>query len=368
MTGIIALRCSLSLAAALVTPQTVIYKNAISTRGRRRFSMSFLENTNSPPLPPVPAAAASALTKSHYEGHSADSYDSAFFYEVGPYTERLRDLCQARLQLLDDHPHHQAAVDNVADADAVKTGRVLLDIGGGTGTFTRMLIQDNNATCCCRAIVIDPFLEKQQNNAQQQQQQSSSDDEPVRFVAAPAEAFMSDPMPGEEGWRRGYHQILLKEVAHHFADQDRTAIFRGLWDGLVARKTTTTTNGSSPPPPPPSLLLITRPQIDIDYPLWDEARAVWAQNQPSLDQFVSELHAAGFTDISHTLEAHPCVVPLERWQSMVKARFWSTFGSFSDAELERACDAMAANEKHRITADGNLHFDDRLLFITANKD
>lgn len=269
-----------------------------------------------------------STTQSHYESHSADSYDSAFFYEVGAYTEHLRDVCKARLRL-----------DPSANA---LPPRVLLDIGGGTGTFTRMLIHDTP----CRAVVIDPFLEKHTN---------VSSDDPLNFIMAPAEAFMTDPTPGDDGWRINYHQVLLKEVAHHFADQDRIPIFRGMYEGLV------TSTG------PPSLLMITRPQVEIDYPLWDDARAVWAKNQPSLDQFAFELQAAGFSNVQHTIEAYPCSIPLERWQSMVKARFWSTFANFSDAELDKACGVIAENEKHRITSDGSLHFEDRLLFITADK-
>jgi hypothetical protein len=289
-----------------------------------------------------------ASTKAHYESHSADSYDSAFFYEVGPYTEHLRNLCRSRLQL------DKTADETFAAATShhqQRRPRVLLDIGGGTGTFTRMLIQDTP----CQAIVIDPFLEKQNKV------DSKPSDDPVTFVAAPAEAFMNDPTtPEENSWRRGYDQILIKEVAHHFAEQDRTPIFRGMWDGLVP-------SSSSAPAGPPSLLMITRPQIDIDYPLWEEARAVWAKNQPSLDQFVSELKAAGFSNIQHSVEAYPCAISLERWQSMVKARFWSTFANFSDDELNEACAVIAENERHRITADGTLHFEDRLLFISASR-
>jgi cyclopropane fatty-acyl-phospholipid synthase-like methyltransferase len=276
-------------------------------------------------------AHSTTTTKSHYESHSADSYESAYFYEVGTYTKHLRDLCQTRLQI---------------DQAGINRPRILLDIGGGTGTFTRMLIQD---TPGCRAVVVDPFLEKKTK------EEESVTDDPVSFVSAPAEAFMTEPSQDDLWWRRDFHQIMLKEVAHHFADQDRVPIFRGMWEGLV------------PATGPPSLMMITRPQRDIDYPLWDAAREVWAKNQPSLDQFVSELTAAGFSDIQHSIEPYPCVISLERWQSMVKARFWSTFANFSDVELEEACRVIAENEKHRISDDGSLHFEDRLLFITANK-
>ena len=262
-------------------------------------------------------------TKAHYEGHSADSYEGAFFYEAGAYTEHLCALVKDCLQL----------------TQAAKPKR-MLDIGGGTGNFTRMLVKDTKVT----AVVVDPFLEK-----------GKGDIDGVSFVAEPAESFMKDPSTDQEkGWRNNYDYVLLKEVAHHFADQDRLPIFRGMCQGL------------RPSDGPPSLLLITRPQIDIDYPLWDAARKVWQENQPSLDKFVAELRDAGFTEIQHTISPYPCAIALDRWQSMIKARFWSTFSNFSDDQLAEACKRIAEDEKHRIK-DGVIEFEDRLLFITAKK-
>jgi hypothetical protein len=288
---------------------------------------------------------AHSKTQSHYENHSADSYDSAYFYEVGAYTENLRDLCRSRLQT---GVAWCSSVTEVPNPSSQRLhDRILLDIGGGTGTFTRMLIQDTD----CQAVVIDPFLEHQDNEGGR--------NDPVVFVRAPAEAFIEDPdhpIEPNNDWRNNFHQLLLKEVAHHFSDRDRIPIFRGMYNGLVP------TSGNMP-----SLLLITRPQHDIDYPLWDEAKAVWAMNQPSVEQFISELQAAGFVDVSYTVETYPCSILLERWQAMVQARFWSTFANFTDEQLMEACRTIAKSEQHRITADGNLHFEDRLIFITASK-
>jgi hypothetical protein len=270
-------------------------------------------------------------TQTHYESHTADSYESAFFYEPGDYMDYLCRLVQERLHLL--------------NTTAVAQRRVLLDVGGGTGNFTRMIIDDSPNTS---AIVVDPYLEKSADV-------SSDSKDHVTFIPASAEVFKEDP-GSEATWRKHYHQVLMKEVVHHFSDADRVPIFRGLWRGLVP----TTETG------PPSLLIITRPQRDIDYPLWEEARKVWAQHQPSLEQFVDELQQAGFTNVQNSLEAYPCEIRLERWHQMVKARFWSTFANFSDQELEAACKTIDEAEKERI-CDGILHFEDRLLFITAKK-
>ena len=288
--------------------------------------------------------------QAHYEAHSAESYEQAFFYEPGAYTEHLCALVRERLQL---NSSAFKISEEPLNLERPRRRRVLLDIGGGTGNFTRMIIKDTNVS----AIVVDPFLE---------QSQCGDDVENVQFVAEPAEAFMMkqdasnnyhDNGDQKNWWKSNYHYVLLKEVAHHFADQDRTHIFRGMWQGL--RPLEKNEGGSS-------LLLITRPQYDIDYPLWDEARQVWAQNQPSLETFVGELREAGFQEIHHTIEAYPCSVTLERWQSMVKRRFWSTFSHFSDEQLKEACEKIAHNEQHRIN-DGVIKFEDRLLFISAKK-
>jgi hypothetical protein len=115
----------------------------------------------------------------------------------------------------------------------------------------------------------------------------------------------------------------------------------------------------------PSILIITRPQVKIDYPLWQEARDVWKNHQPSVEQLMDELILAGFTRVHYTVEAYPCQIPLHRWLSMIRNRFWSTFSNFSDTELEQACERIKHEEKHRVDDEGVIRFDDRLIFLTA---
>jgi SAM-dependent methyltransferase len=278
-----------------------------------------------------------STTKSHYEGHSAETYESAYFYAPGAYTEHLASLVKRSLQL-------------DASPDACTKDRCLLDIGGGTGNFTRMIVEDAPNVC---AIVVDPFLE-QLSISGVDESESAASDERIRFVKAPGEEFKLKPTDETVWWRQNYQQVLLKEVVHHFNDTDRVPIFKGIFNGLER-------SGA------PSLLIVTRPKLEIDYPLWDEARKVWAENQPSLEQFVEELELAGFSNVQHSIESYRCTILLERWQSMVKARFWSTFSTFTDKELDEACHSIAESEKERVDKDGLLHFEDRLLFITARK-
>jgi cyclopropane fatty-acyl-phospholipid synthase-like methyltransferase len=265
-------------------------------------------------------------TKSHYESHSASSYEAAFFYEPGAYMNYLCRLVRDRLGLSTD----------------ISEKRRLLDIGGGTGNFTRLLVEG----IAVEAVVVDPFLKA-----------SSVDDtdEQVRFVKAGAECFAT---PAEnEWWRSDYHQVLMKEVIHHLDEKDRINIFSGMRQELQEMK-----DGELP-----SLLIITRPQHDHDYPLWLEARQVWAENQPPLSQIEGELKEAGFRSIQHSVEAYPCSTPLPRWFAMIQSRFWSTFSNFSDEELKEACERIKRDEKDRIDDKGDIHFEDRLLFITASK-
>lgn len=262
-------------------------------------------------------------TKTHYEGHSSSSYESAFFYEPGVYQEYLRDKVRARLRLTSESNH------------------TLIDIGGGTGNFTRTITEGTRVT----AIVVDPFLDSSD--------EATNKTDSIQFVKAAAEDY-KDP-PSANSWRTGYSQVLLKEVIHHIAAADRVPVLRGIREGL-------STSGVEVAP---AILIITRPQREIDYPLWLEAREVWAQNQPSLEELVHDLKKAGFHNIEHTVEAYECRIPLARWKDMVKARFWSTFSSFSDHELAKACDAIEQNETER-TINGNISFEDRLLFIVAS--
>jgi hypothetical protein len=231
--------------------------------------------------------------------------------------------------------------------DASQPARTLLDIGGGTGNFTSRLVEGAPHV---QAIVVDPFL-------QFYSPQEETTDQQVRFVKASSERFVS-VRTREEWWRSNYHQVLMKEVVHHLEEEDRVRIFRGMRDELQPMDKNNATTL-------PSLLIITRPQYAHDYPLWEEARQVWAENQPSLETIQKELKEAGFRDIAHSIEAYPCSTPLHRWLNMITSRFWSTFSNFSDEELQEACQRITRDETNRIDETGDIHFEDRLLFITA---
>jgi len=275
-------------------------------------------------------------TQSHYEAHSATTYESAYFYSPGAYTDYLTKLVVSRLGL------------------EATTKRRVLDIGGGTGNFTKMMVENSPSV---EAIVVDPFLEGEDN--------ATSAVGSVKFVQAPAE-MLGEPRTDGMWWRQDYHQVLMKEVIHHLNAKDRVAVFRGIHQD-ISSSSSSSSSASSSMSDDPNILIITRPHLEIDYPLWKEAKQVWAENQPSLTELQSELEGAGFSRVTSSIEAYPCEIDFERWMSMVKGRFWSTFSNFTDEELEEACERMRIDEAERINEDGVIHFEDRLVFISAYK-
>jgi len=213
--------------------------------------------------------------EAHYEAHTTESYESAYFYEPGPYQDWLVDRVNDKLPCTR-----------------------LLDVGGGTGNFTDRL-------GCQHAVVLDPYLQGKPS-------------ERLKFVSEPAEAFMEDD---KAPWKQSdFDGALLKEVVHHFQAKDRSDIFRGIYRSLTARG---------------RILIVTRPQNEIDYPFWEAARQVWERNQPSTESFIEDLKEAGFVDITSSISSYPCSVASRKWRQMVQERFWSTFAAFSDEELER---------------------------------
>ena len=293
-----------------------------------------------------------SILSNHYQVHSkAESYDSAYFYEPGAYMEQLVNVVRDRLQLTRSKQ------------------RCILDIGGGTGTFAQALMERDDSGS--RIVVVEPFLDSSVADAAEVASSASRKTLPaVSCIRAPAEDFLVLPTP--DNWRAkfidrhygGYDQIMIKEVVHHFREEDRVGIFRGMREGLRKNRKASDTIK-------PSLLIITRPQIDIDYPMWDQAFQVWKENQPAIEEIEADLQQAGYTKIERFVEPIECVISLSRWQTMVKSRCWSTFSNFTNEELEDACAIIAENARknsNNINGEGGivLRFEDRLIFLEAS--
>lgn len=292
----------------------------------------------------------SGTTSGHYESHTADSYESAYFYSAGDYTNYLRDTVKKALHL----PASASASTSASTSTNNSTyNRRLIDIGGGTGNFTRMILE---GVPNVEGVVIDPFLEASSTDTG-----SNGGADNIRFVKASAEDFAAteSTSTGDEWWKSGYHHILLKEVVHHLPYECRSDIFRGLRSGLADLD-----DGHNEGP---SLLIVTRPQTDIDYPLWPAAREVWAANQPSASDIEADLRVAGFEHVESKIQTYPASIELDRWLDMVNSRFWSTFSKFNDEELKEACNLIRdeATKSSKVDDGGIVHFEDRLVFITA---
>lgn len=334
-----------------------------------------------------------SVLSTHYGAHSkAESYDNAYFYEPGAYMERLVTLVGDRLQL--KHPKQPQEQEH-----SPKQSRCILDIGGGTGTFAHALMLNDNTDS--RVVVVEPFLDQGGSISNPGSAASAASDDAdgnfkietesgilpaVSFVKASAEDFLMPPIEG--CWRTqlldnhhgGYDQVLFKEVVHHFSEQDRVGIFRGVMEGLRKRlenQASNKTNNNKIP----SVLIVTRPQTDIDYPLWDAAREVWKENQPSIEALEVDLKQAGYTHLERSVESVACTISLSRWQAMIQSRCWSTFSNFTDDELKAACAVIAEDaarkDDNATYDDANdiengeetepiLRFEDRLIFLSAS--
>jgi len=305
----------------------------------------------------------------HYESHTSTSYESAFFYSEGEYTQWLcnlvRDTFNISQEVSDNKQLSSCCNGHKADDQSmIIKNRVLLDVGGGTGNFTSMVIQGVDSM---NAVVVDPFLPATTLSSPSGSDVDKDDEQQkkLQFIKASAEEFIPHTNNHTDNsdqevipwWKTDYNHILLKEVVHHFDSKDRVGIFTGLLNGMLSSDEEGKDNSS--------LLIVTRPQIDIDYPMWPAAKKVWAANQPSADDIEADLHSAGFKDIRQEIKSYPCEIKLETWLGMVRNRFWSTFSHFTNEELEVGCDIIT--KEANSDEEGNVKFEERLLFITAMK-
>ena len=263
---------------------------------------------------------------SHYGGVRS-VYEAAPFYAPGPYEAWLTSACVQRMELGSSHS--------------------LADLGGGSGGFATKLKQAASARWLS---VVEPSAEMLSGAEASSDVNSAICADALGWASSSTEEADGSVTSGSMPVR--YDRILLKEVVHHFADSDRPLVFRRLLENRL------TADGR--------VLIVTRPQRDVDYPLWEAAREVWAAHQPSEALLVDELNAAGFRDVATHVHTYPHEVATDEWCRLVKGRFWSTFSNFTDAELDEGCARIRADAAARADP-GVLRFDDRLLLIEARE-
>jgi ubiquinone/menaquinone biosynthesis C-methylase UbiE len=201
---------------------------------------------------------------------------------------------------------------------------ILVDIGGGTGTFTSRLANEANLT---KAYCVEPSssmcieAKKLEN---------------ITAVCCDAHDFLASHTP--------FSKILFKEVIHHIPM--RAEFWKILYDSLQSGG---------------KILIITRPQ-KIDFPFFEAAKVEFARNQPPFTLVETELKACGF-EVKITPRNHTFTLAKESWYEMLRHRFMSDLGIFSDEEIEEGILEIEAHEKGNETLD----IIDNLIFITATK-
>ena len=200
---------------------------------------------------------------------------------------------------------------------------VLADIGGGTGSFTSRL---KARASLAKAYCIEPSAPMCAEAAKR------SD---IRALCCDAEGFLALNEP--------FSKILFKEVIHHIGD--RKKLWRRLYPLL---------------PREGKILIVTRPQ-HVAFPFFNAAKEVFARHQPSEESLVDELIEEGFKVDLHR-RSHTFTLPKEEWYTMLRHRFMSDLGVFSDEEIEAGID-----EIERLYPQTHLSIVDHLLFITATK-
>jgi hypothetical protein len=108
------------------------------------------------------------------------------------------------------------------------------------------------------------------------------------------------------------------------------------------------------------LLIITRPQW-LDWPLFESAKAAFAQHQPSLASIEAEFAQSGFA-LEVAAHTYAFTLPKATWHQMLRARFISDLHALTDAQIEAG---IAQLEAQNPTA--HYTIPDKLLFILAKK-
>lgn len=254
-----------------------------------------------------------------YEQHYVDAaklYDKQVFYDLkGPLVQWQLEQVLSKLSL--------------------GAGTRLVDIGGGTGIFTLELVQRSG----CSAVLVEPAPEMIK---QAEEREGGAG---MRCVCDSLQGFLASSSGSDERFDR----VMLKEVAHHIPEDERTEAFTGLAALLE---------------PGGKLLILTRPH-NPDYPLFTAARAEWQKDTPAAfhPSLEDALRAAGL-QVETTPEAFPMALPKSVWYDMVRQKFWSCFANLSDEQLEAG---IAELEEKGAASQEEFNFKEVELFIVATK-
>lgn len=199
----------------------------------------------------------------------------------------------------------------------------IADLGGGTGYFTRLMLQHTQQPQDYVACV-DPYLAK--------------DDE----VESGIHFLKIDAIEYLEQLDRKVDGFLLKEMLHHIPDQYR--LFQNL--AKLFKQ-----NGGG------RALIVTRP--DNPHLIWFP-RIAQVFKESCVDiEHARELAEKAGLNWSQTLHDFPLQFTVDEWSDLLRSRFWSIFKEFSDEELEEGIEFMREQSAEKSV----LHFPDRYWLI-----
>jgi len=216
------------------------------------------------------------------------------------------------------------AVQKIGYYLALNNNDILVDIGGGTGTFTDMLSKKFSPK---KAYCVEP----EQRMCDIAKNHSS-------FTT-----ICSDTFYFINTLKYHYSKMLFKEVIHHLDNRKK------LWNDIF---NTIEDNGR--------ILIYTRPQ-NINFPLFQKAKDEFFKNQPHYDSIVNELKDIGF-NVEVSTESFSFKLSKEEWYEMLKAKFMSDLSVFSDEDIMEGIKEL---ENHYNS--DTFIIEDEIIFITAYK-
>lgn len=214
-------------------------------------------------------------------------------------------------------------IKHIIDDLSLSPNDILADIGGGTGTFTSRLVNEGNLK---KGYCIEPS--------------SAMCNEAIKLenitaLCSDAHGFLAEKIP--------FTKILLKEVIHHISEREN--FWKNVYEAI---------------PHGGKLLIITRPQY-VAFPFFASAKEAFARNQPPHELFELQLRECGF-EVKTIQRSHTFTLPKESWYEMLRHRFMSDLGVFSDEEIE-----AGIHEINKDYPDETIDIIDNLIFITAQR-
>ncbi len=218
--------------------------------------------------------------------------------------------------------YQQTMLTNIINLLQLGKDDVLADVGGGTGAYTRLLLEKAGLN---KAYCIEPsrgmFLESQKIPT-------------IESICADADQFMRLDLD--------FTKVLLKEVVHHIPNRET------LWQYLHTKL-----------PRQGKILIVTRP-YEIALPLFEAAKSAFRQKQPKHETLMQELEASGF---NASFKIHPYEFTLDKsvWFDMIRQRFMSDLAGFTEEEIEAGLQEIDA--KH---SSDTIEIPDRIIYLLAS--